>query len=261
MKAALLCVGLIGCGGDTALKEWGRTPATVEILLDRSDGMQDDTGRACTRLTEIAAAVLDSPARTRADDLTVYMTGTADDVQATRLWSTSLTDLKCVADPMHGRTCPDPAVDTARAAAVEALDAACRTEAGPTAWSPLFRAVSERLGDLRQRCATRTCRLVVYSDLLEIQEGGICTAIHGAESYNKRGACPPTGKGTTPPPLPEPVDASGIDVVVCGLADSAEGRRDRLTSDVAARIPTVWSGLITNPASFAVFNDCHGVSL
>jgi hypothetical protein len=114
----------------------------------------------------------------------------------------------------------------------------------PVGTSPLYLSVGEAVAELRRLgCgAQMPCTLLVASDLQEGAEPEIRARLAGRTAR-----------------LPQPIDATGLSVEVCGLGSTTDPAGGRLDATLRSRTEGVWTELVAN-AEHLVFQPTCGVS-
>ena len=155
---------------------------------------------------------------------------------------------------------------------LDELESSCREMASPVKYSPLFEALRSHVQDMRESCKdSDPCHVLFYTDLQEIAEPWICTEIFGADWYGKPDGCP-ANRGRTEPEhsrdgaiiwsdgaIPKPIDASGIEITVCGLAGSTDSQAAKITPEAQRRTREVWKRLFPNAARFEILDHCSSI--
>jgi hypothetical protein len=202
----------------------------IAYLMDRSDSIERGDGAACAAvrggvlaaLTELdpfgKGQALEGVSATvyQNERVTVQLWGTAD---ASLRGSTKLLGEGTLEPPSGGmedfvRIVKMREIRAAKVASE--LEAKCRADAKPQKLSPIYSAVVELVGSLRNSCAAnRECLLIIQSDLVETEEPGLARAVAGIRKGQLK-----VEKATG---LPAPIDLGGtISVFVCGYGASTD---------------------------------------
>jgi hypothetical protein len=246
--AALVVISLVAA---LAFANWRRRisrgaapPAQAVIVRDRSDSQLGGCDRVAGMSQELIAAF----PFTDGSAIALFVTG--DDRTAGEPVLALAVEVPTTKRVIEGKS----VVTVRRAALVEKLREACRA-AGQTTQSPIYLAVRRAVEYARAHgCDGRNeCVVYVQSDLEELSEKSVRDSIRKAPNTHRRNIAP----------LPTRIDNKGIDVKICGLAETAgtvesSDKRRTLTpkhdAQRADEIVNVWQKLFTNP-NHVVFNS------
>lgn len=238
------------------------------LLLDRSDGPQDKAGSACDTLQRLATIVTTkvSERNDARSLLQAHASGTREMIGT----------LTLLEPARRGKVRPPPPrggiedsvekhekavakweeerrqIEGAWQSLPGKLAETCRAKAGAVAYSPLFATLRSGLGECR-KTKDLSCQVIFVTDLQENAESSICFAIWG-----KNKGCGDAKAARAP--LPEPLDAQGAKVRICGLTQShdAKGRLDTAT---LARVKDVWSKLVVNHSELTMEETCGNLPI
>lgn len=198
--AALLALPLILTGCPESF------PFHVLILADRSDSMEDGTGRTCPAIVQLARRAMEDPRVAVGSTLTVWATPVADGVTPVGVFTGAIATFNV----MHGTVVGL----RKREESMAELAASCPPALTQTFASPLLATLRSAVEALQNEgCKSEgRCALLVSSDLQETADHTVRDAI--ATTARWRDAHP----GQPPPDLPPlpTIDARGIEVSVCG---------------------------------------------
>lgn len=221
----------------TEARKYTPSPAHILIVRDRSSS----SSCACSGVVSMAETALSAPQLGKGSTLT--LTATGDDATASEPIALGTFNIPVSRNVTETR-------DKARQPREELLkriEQHCQ-QAGATKRSPVFIAIRRAVEQLRALgCNEQNhCILIVQSDLEELAVREIRDALNGAGT---RGAASDMH-------LPAPIDNTGIEVVIYGVAETvgvrAEGgRRQTLTPQRdpqrADRVQQVWQRLFAAP--------------
>jgi len=235
--------------------------------------MQDSSGRACVATAAVVDKVIGKPGPNKLSEGFVYMTGSQTMSAPSLIHQFKFADLV----EIHGglgasiEGTKDAGRKEARGVAVEAVKSACMSQATEQNFSPLWAALKSVVDDLSQKCGPDDgCKVYFYTDLQEISEPWLCTQIQGPDSYGKRDGCPANAGRKAPKRLPSgadpelewssevvvpPTQVNGIEIVVCGTNDSADGSAGKVSPMFAQRRDQAWQALFPG-AKFTILGSC-----
>lgn len=269
-----------GTAGSCSVDASGAPPQrSYVVLVDRSDGIQDEEGHACDTVAQLVRSIVD--ASDEGFILQVFATGTKDSIGVVPLGETASVPptSKAPIEPTEKDAtmekpfatlrkkyeaekaeyeCRLEAVRRRKLQVVDTASTACRKLATPVSYSPIYAALRSGLDEC-SKTPDVPCHVVFVTDLQETAEPSVCAAIFGRGAYGRKGGCP-VRSGAELGQLPSPIDARRARITACGLTQSRDAGR-RLGADVVTRIKTVWTKLVGNASEFQMHETCANLSL
>ncbi len=222
------------------------TPAQAVIVRDRSDSQRG----GCDRVAGMSQELIDTLPFTDGSAIAFIVTGDNSTAGEPVL-------VAALGVPTSKRVTEGKSIVIQRQQAlVQKLREGCR-EAGQTKQSPIYLAIRRAVEYARAHgCDGRNqCVVYVQSDLEELSERSIRDSISGSGPAERRNRLL----------LPTSIDNNGIDVKICGLAETAgtvetAGDRRTLTPKHDARradeIVRIWRKLFTDPNRVGFNSHC-----
>jgi hypothetical protein len=212
-------------------------PLKAALVRDRSDS----TLSGCSELAAMGNELLVSLPFGEGSTIAVMVTG--DDSTASEPVLLDVLEVPITKRVTEGRSI----IAQKQQALLGRIKERCK-EAGETKQSPIYLAIRRAVEYLRaQGCDGRTkCKVFVQSDLEELSEKSIKQLLTEPTRRDQK---------TQTPLLPTPIDNVGIDLMICGLSETAgdspiEGKKRTLTpkhdAQRADRIRAVWEKLFTD---------------
>ncbi|MEC8424879.1 MAG: hypothetical protein VX000_13940, partial [Myxococcota bacterium] len=243
-------------------------PPELMVLIDRSDHMQAQTGDACVALERTLDRYMDpvSPAfalRDKRTRIEVYLTPETPDAPPAPLMTLAAADFM-VGAGLGTSTAAREEAERLRAKAVEDTLARCRSQATPTTGGSIHGAMAALVAELAARCeGEQRCELVTYSDLHDPTSPWLCAHVFGEEALRSGGVCPQLAQsgdehsGRWPADaVPAVTPADGVEIRVCGIADSRVSGAATVGPRAAKRRKAVWSGLFPGSA-LEILHHCE----
>lgn len=216
-------------------------PFHAVVIADRSDSMEDGSGRTCPALAGLVTRALGDGAVDVRSSVTVYASPDRDGAAPAVLLDAPIPVSGGIEGQAKGRAARDDLLARFRASCDGAL--------GGTTASPLFATLADGVAHLRAKgcAADGRCVLLVVSDLQETANRPVKDATAALARWLTKhpGEAPEPALAARLAALPT-LDTRGVDVFVCGRGHGALSGADG--EALARATETVWRGVLVGGA-------------